>query len=143
MTINTNRANSRRFTSAGNRRFDCCRQSSIRSIHARQFFASRTRADSSGCASCHLQPNVGGSSPAQNPLIAVAASDGGVHNLFVVTGRADAGTCNITQPSFLPAGNPLSGRGGGEDPGGCAGSCQRHSRRQHEFERQRRHHYPL
>ena len=29
--------------------------------------------------------------------------DGGVHNLFVITGRADAGTCNITQPDFNSA----------------------------------------
>lgn len=99
------------------------------------------RFNSNQCASCHSQPNVGGSSPPHNPLIAVAntdgatntipwfeapngparearfvqsngVKDGGVHNLFVVTGRADAGTCNITQPSFLPAGNPLSGQGG-------------------------------
>ncbi len=99
------------------------------------------RFNSNQCASCHLQPNVGGSSPPQNPLIDVAAADGatnsvpwfnapngpvrearfvqsngvkdgGVHNLFVVTGRSDAGTCNITQPNFLPAGNPLTGQGG-------------------------------
>ena len=99
------------------------------------------RFNSNQCASCHLQPQVGGSSPPQNPLIAVAttdgaantvpwfnapngpvrearflqtngAADGGVHNLFVVTGRADAGTCNIAQPSFAPAGDPLTGQGG-------------------------------
>ena len=99
------------------------------------------RFNSNQCASCHLQPTVGGSSPPQNPLIAVAAADGaanevpwfnapngpirearfvqsngvkdgGVHNLFVVTGRSDAGTCNLTQPNFLPAGNPLTGQGG-------------------------------
>jgi CxxC motif-containing protein (DUF1111 family) len=99
------------------------------------------RFNSNQCASCHLQPTVGGSSPAQNPLIAVAGADGaantvpwfnapngpvrearfvqmngikdgGVHNLFVVTGRADAGICNIAQPNFLPAGNPLTGQGG-------------------------------
>jgi CxxC motif-containing protein (DUF1111 family) len=35
-----------------------------------------------------------------------------VHDLFVITGRSDAVGCNIDQPSFLPAGNPLSGRGG-------------------------------
>jgi CxxC motif-containing protein (DUF1111 family) len=99
------------------------------------------RFNSNQCASCHLQPTVGGSSPPQNPLIAVATADGatntipwfeapngparearfvqsngvkdgGVHNLFVVTGRSDAGACNITQPNFLPAGNPLSGQGG-------------------------------
>jgi CxxC motif-containing protein (DUF1111 family) len=84
---------------------------------------------------------VGGSSPAHNPLIEVASEDGasnsvpwfiiadgpvrearfvqsngvqdgGVHNLFVVTGRSDAGSCAIVQPTFTPAGNPLSGRGG-------------------------------
>jgi CxxC motif-containing protein (DUF1111 family) len=100
------------------------------------------RFNSNQCASCHLQPNVGGSSPPQNPLISVASTDGatntipwfeapngpvrearfvqsngvkdgGVHNLFVVTGRTDAGTCNLAQPNFLPAGNPLTGRGGG------------------------------
>jgi CxxC motif-containing protein (DUF1111 family) len=99
------------------------------------------RFNSNQCASCHSQPNVGGSSPPQNPLLAVAvadgadnvvpwfnapngpirearfvqsngAKDGGVHNLFVVTGRADAGTCNIAQPNFLPAGDPATGQGG-------------------------------
>jgi CxxC motif-containing protein (DUF1111 family) len=39
-------------------------------------------------------------------------ADGGVHDLFVVTGRGDAGSCNIAQPNFLPAGNPLTGQGG-------------------------------
>jgi CxxC motif-containing protein (DUF1111 family) len=29
--------------------------------------------------------------------------DGGVHALFVITGRADAGTCNIRQPDFAGA----------------------------------------
>jgi len=102
------------------------------------------RFNSNQCASCHSQPNVGGSSPPENPLIAVAstdgasntvpwfnapqgpvrearfvqtngAADGGVHNLFVVTGRTDAGACNITQPNFLPAGNPLTGQGGNKN----------------------------
>jgi CxxC motif-containing protein (DUF1111 family) len=99
------------------------------------------RFNSNSCVSCHAQPYVGGSSPAQNPLIAVAtadgasnqipwfitaagpvrearfhqsngARDGGVHNLFVVSGRADAGSCSIQQPSFTPAGNAVSGQGG-------------------------------
>jgi CxxC motif-containing protein (DUF1111 family) len=39
-------------------------------------------------------------------------NDGGVHDLFVITGRADAVGCNIAQPDFLPAGNPLTGQGG-------------------------------
>jgi CxxC motif-containing protein (DUF1111 family) len=39
-------------------------------------------------------------------------NDGGVHNLFVITGRTDAAGCNIAQPNFQPAGNPLSAQGG-------------------------------
>jgi CxxC motif-containing protein (DUF1111 family) len=99
------------------------------------------RFNSNQCFACHAQPNMGGSSPAQNPLIAVATldgaknvipwfitpngpvrearfkesngvSDGEVHNLFVITGRSDAAGCNIAQPSFLPAGNPVTGQGG-------------------------------
>ena len=100
------------------------------------------RFNSNQCMSCHAQPEEGGSSPAQNPMIAVATfngaknkvpwfitakgpvrearfvhspdgtGDGEVHNLFVITGRADAVGCNIAQPDFLPAGNPVTGRGG-------------------------------
>ena len=40
------------------------------------------------------------------------APDGGVHDLFVITGRSDARGCNIAQPDFLPAGTPLTGQGG-------------------------------
>jgi CxxC motif-containing protein (DUF1111 family) len=99
------------------------------------------RFNSNQCLSCHLQPAAGGSSPALNPLIGIAAlngaknvvpwfitqngpirearfkrnpngtSDGGVHNLFVITGRSDAAGCDIAQPNFLPAGNPLSAQG--------------------------------
>jgi len=99
------------------------------------------RFNSNQCFSCHAQPDEGGSSPVQNPLIVVATldgakntvpwfvtqngpvrearfkksngvSDGSVHNLFVIAGRTDAPGCNIAQPDFLPAGNPLTGRGG-------------------------------
>src|SRR3984957_13066313 len=100
------------------------------------------RFNSNQCLSCHSQPSAGGSSPAQNPLIAIASlqgaknvvpwfitqngpvrearfkrnpngtNDGEVHDLFVITGRSDAAGCNIAQPSFLPAGNPLSAQGG-------------------------------
>jgi CxxC motif-containing protein (DUF1111 family) len=99
------------------------------------------RFNSNQCLSCHSQPDFGGSSPAQNPLIAVATlngakntvpwfitqngpirearfkksngvSDGSVHDLFVITGRTDAPGCNISQPDFQPAGNPLTGKGG-------------------------------
>jgi CxxC motif-containing protein (DUF1111 family) len=99
------------------------------------------RFNSNQCASCHSQPNAGGSSTASNPLLAVATAagasntvpwfliangparearfvksngtyDGGVHNLFVVSGRSDAGSCNIAQPDFSPAGNPVTGQGG-------------------------------
>jgi CxxC motif-containing protein (DUF1111 family) len=100
------------------------------------------RFNSNSCQSCHAQPSVGGSSPAANPSIAIATlngaknvvpwfivqkgpirearfkqspdgtNDGSVHNLFVITGRNDAAGCNIAQPNFLPAGNPLTGQGG-------------------------------
>src|SRR5216110_1449992 len=94
------------------------------------------RFNSNSCASCHIQPVVGGSSPSVNPLPAVAhadgatnavpwfivsngpirearfVSDGGVHDLFVVTNRSDAAGCLIAQPSFAPAGNGLTGQGG-------------------------------
>ena len=100
------------------------------------------RFNSNQCLSCHSQPAAGGSSPARNPLIGIATlngarnmvpwfitqngpvrearfkrnpngtNDGGVHDLFVITGRNDAAGCNIAQPNFQPAGNPLSGQGG-------------------------------
>jgi CxxC motif-containing protein (DUF1111 family) len=100
------------------------------------------RFNSNQCLSCHSQPEEGGSSPAENPLIAVATlngaknkvpwfitakgpvrearfkhsadgtGDGEVHDLFVITGRADAVGCNIAQPDFLPAGNAVTGKGG-------------------------------
>jgi len=99
------------------------------------------RFNSNQCLSCHSQPGPGGTSPVQNPMIAVATlngakntvpwfitqngpvrearfktsngvSDGSVHDLFVITGRTDAPGCNIAQPDFLPAGNALTGQGG-------------------------------
>ena len=99
------------------------------------------RFNSNQCFSCHSQPDAGGSSSAKNPLPEVAhlngakntvpwfitqngpirearfkksngVSDGSVHDLFVITGRSDAPGCNIAQPDFLPAGNPLTGQGG-------------------------------
>jgi CxxC motif-containing protein (DUF1111 family) len=100
------------------------------------------RFNSDQCASCHSQPALGGTSPAVNPLIAVATlagarntppwfitekgpvrevrfkrnpaggPDGGVHALFVISGRSDARGCDIAQPDFLPAGDPSTGGGG-------------------------------
>jgi CxxC motif-containing protein (DUF1111 family) len=100
------------------------------------------RFNSNQCLSCHSQPNAGGSSPPQNPQVAVATlngakntvpwfitqhgpvrearfqrssngvSDGEVHAVYVITGRTDAPGCNITQPDFLPAGDPLTGQRG-------------------------------
>jgi len=100
------------------------------------------RFNSNQCSGCHAQPYVGGSSPAQNTLFSVynaqgatnqmpwfeaqngpvrearfvmsnGVPDGGVHNLFVVTGRTDVSSqCTITQPVFTPAGNPVTGQGG-------------------------------
>jgi CxxC motif-containing protein (DUF1111 family) len=85
------------------------------------------------CSGCHAYPATGGSSPATNPEVAVATlngahnvvppfvtasgpirearfvrnpdgtPDGGVHNLFVISGRSDAPGCNIQQPNFAAA----------------------------------------
>ena len=92
------------------------------------------RFNMNSCAGCHAHPVDGGSSPAINPQIAMAtrfgarntvpqflrpdgpvrvarfvrhadgSPDGGVHDLFVITGRSDAQGCNITQPDFAAAG---------------------------------------
>ena len=99
------------------------------------------RFNSDSCVSCHAQPNPGGSSPVQNPLLSIATAygaansmpwfivangpvrearfvqsngvpDGGVHDLFVVSGRSDSGNCTLTQPVFTPAGDPVTGQGG-------------------------------
>ena len=83
-----------------------------------------------GCGGCHSQPATGGTSPALNPQVAFASKDGGtdfvpsfihldgpirearfvknpdgtpdggVTNLFTITGRTDANGCNIRQPDF-------------------------------------------
>ncbi len=95
-----------------------------------------------GCAGCHSHPATGGTSPRMNPQVAVATKqgarnaipwfvvangpvrearfgkrpdgtdDGGVTDLFVISGRADAVGCDIPQPDFGPAGDPLTGQGG-------------------------------
>ncbi len=82
------------------------------------------------CAGCHLQPAVGGTSPAINPQLAFAnagggrdllppflsvngpvrearfvsnpdgTADGGVHAIFTLTGRAGADGCSLGQPDF-------------------------------------------
>ena len=96
------------------------------------------------CGGCHIQPAMGGTSPATNPQIAVATAfgarntipsfltldspvrevrfkrhpdgtpDGGVHALFVISGRVDDGgdatACTIPQPNFdrhFAAGNVI------------------------------------
>ncbi len=85
------------------------------------------------CGGCHLQPSVGGTSPPLNPQVAFAnmngaantvpsfitangpvrevrfvrnpdgTSDGGVHDLFTIAGRADAPGCMLAQPDFKKA----------------------------------------
>ena len=82
------------------------------------------------CSGCHLQPEVGGTSPFVNPQVAFAnkmnatntvpsfirakgpvrearfvrnpdgTPDGGVHALFTITGRDDAPGCMLGQPAF-------------------------------------------
>lgn len=88
------------------------------------------RFNGNSCSGCHAYPTIGGSSPAQNPQVALATldgatnkvpsfinldgpvrevrfvrnpngtPDGGVHDLYVITGRTDAGSCSISQPDF-------------------------------------------
>ena len=82
-----------------------------------------------GCGGCHSQPAIGGTSPAFNPLVEVPRTftgnvvppfitgdgpirearfkyrpdgtrDGGVHNLFVITGGEGADGCDIKQEDF-------------------------------------------
>jgi len=89
------------------------------------------------CVGCHAQPAAGGTSPPVNPQVAIATAfgarngvpaflradgpvrevrfqynadgtrDGGVHDLFVVTGRADAtgdaADCGVAQEDFAAA----------------------------------------
>jgi CxxC motif-containing protein (DUF1111 family) len=91
------------------------------------------RFNMNSCSGCHAFPAPGGSSPPLNPQVNVAtldqasnsvprfirqdgpvrevrfvrnpdgSPDGGVHDLFVITGRSDAGSCNIQQPDFEAA----------------------------------------
>jgi CxxC motif-containing protein (DUF1111 family) len=83
------------------------------------------RFNSNSCVSCHAHPAVGGTSPQTNPQVSVGpptevntltslgiirpdgpvrevrfASDGGVHDLFTITGLDGAGNCRIAQPPF-------------------------------------------
>ncbi len=88
------------------------------------------RFNGNSCSQCHIHPTLGGSSPRVNPQVALATQfgatnripdfiqqngpvrvvrfirntdgtpDGGVHDLFTITGRADAAGCNIQQPDF-------------------------------------------
>ncbi len=88
------------------------------------------RFNHTSCGGCHAFPSTGGSSPPRNPQIAAATAhgaqntipsfitangpvrvarfirdaqgrpDGGVHALFTITGRTDAGACRISQPEF-------------------------------------------
>jgi len=88
------------------------------------------RFNSDSCGSCHAQPAAGGTSPSVNPQVAAGTKnggsnalpffihtngpvrearfkyntdgtrDGGVHDLFVISGRQDAAGCNIQQPDF-------------------------------------------
>jgi CxxC motif-containing protein (DUF1111 family) len=94
------------------------------------------------CGICHAQPGIGGTSPFVNPAVAAATAggatnyvpwfniregpirearfqrypngkpDGGVTNLYTITGRADATGCTLAQPYFGRPGNPYSGKGG-------------------------------
>jgi CxxC motif-containing protein (DUF1111 family) len=86
--------------------------------------------NSDSCSSCHKFPEAGGSSPFVNPQVEIASKmgarnkipsfitsdgpvrevrfkrnpdgtpDGGVHNIFVITGRQDANGCELDQEDF-------------------------------------------
>jgi CxxC motif-containing protein (DUF1111 family) len=83
--------------------------------------------NSNSCSSCHAFPAIGGSSPATNPQVAFAVApnvlppfisangpvretrfitnpdgtpDGGVHNVFVITGQPGTAGCNLPQPNY-------------------------------------------
>jgi hypothetical protein len=105
------------------------------------------------CLLCHSQPVIGGSSPAQNPQLGIAnldgatntpppflttngptlearfiknadgTPDGGVHDLFTITGRIDAPTgCALQQPERLRRDPQKQSCGAGRDqeqPGHC------------------------
>ena len=88
------------------------------------------RMNLSGCAGCHAQPAIGGTSPEVNPQVAFATRNGGtdsvpsfitvrgpvrearlvrhpdgtpnggVANIFTITGRTGANGCNLAQPEF-------------------------------------------
>jgi CxxC motif-containing protein (DUF1111 family) len=85
------------------------------------------RFNSNSCASCHAHPAIGGTSPATNPQVTVGPPgevstlttlgiiasdgpvrevrfkdpDGGVHDLFTITGLLGTpGTCTLSQPAF-------------------------------------------
>jgi CxxC motif-containing protein (DUF1111 family) len=120
---------------AGERRaFDAGRDSFQEVDNVENGLGPRFNLDS--CGGCHAHPALGGTSPRVNPQLAVAAKfgainrvpqfiqndgpirvarfrrdangnpDGGVHDLFVITGRSDAPEgCNITQPDFTNQGN--------------------------------------
>ncbi|MGA2127221.1 MAG: di-heme oxidoredictase family protein [Xanthobacteraceae bacterium] len=91
------------------------------------------RFNGNSCAQCHAFPAIGGSSPTVNPQVALAkldgasntvpsfitangpvrearfitnsngTPDGGVHDLYTITGRVDAAGCSISQPNFAQA----------------------------------------
>jgi CxxC motif-containing protein (DUF1111 family) len=91
--------------------------------------------NSDSCGSCHNFPEIGGSSPFVNKQVEAARKlgatnfmpsfitedgptrevrfkmkpdgtpDGGVHNLFVITGRADASGCKMKQENFSDLSN--------------------------------------
>jgi len=82
------------------------------------------RFNAESCGQCHAHPATGGTSPFDNPQIdaghdanatnaipffitpngpvreARFPSDGGVHALFTITGRSDAGSCSTAQEDF-------------------------------------------
>ena len=100
------------------------------------------RFNGNSCAMCHAHPATGGTSPPENPQVALAGlegarnrvpwfvvangpvraarfklrpdgtPDGGVSAIYTITGRTDAPGCVIAQPDFGRPGDGLTGQRG-------------------------------
>ena len=116
------------LTNAENEYFNSAREEFNTAEDVEEGLGPRMNLDS--CGGCHLQPEVGGSSPAVNPQAAFinklggtdslpsfisangpvretrfvrnadGSPDGGVHALFTITGRIGADGCKLTQPDY-------------------------------------------
>ena len=82
------------------------------------------RFNSTSCGSCHSQPYVGGSSPAQNPLLTIATADGATNEIpWFITKHGP-----IREALFVESNGVADGGGrGGATDGRRNGSARRAS----------------